>query len=116
MQIHVSGPLVFPIPVTDSYHLRILKPAADGAIAADHPATAANVVRWLDPAREYALTGAAPLLAVPAAHFVSLAQAILYRGTSIAIVWPQFLALVAIGSVFFLLALTRFRKTISLMA
>jgi ABC-2 type transport system permease protein len=56
------------------------------------------------------------MLAAPTTHFVSLAQAILYRGAGLSVVWPQFLALLAIGSVFFALALTRFRKTISSMA
>jgi ABC-2 type transport system permease protein len=52
----------------------------------------------------------------PTTHFVSLAQAILYRGADITIVWPQCLTLFAIGSVFFGLALSRFRKTIGTMA
>jgi len=52
----------------------------------------------------------------PTTHFVSLAQAILYRGADISLVWPQFLTLIAIGSVFFALALSRFRKSISSMA
>ena len=56
------------------------------------------------------------MLAAPTTHFVALAQAILYRGAGISVVWPQFLALLAIGSVFFALALARFRKTISTMA
>lgn len=56
------------------------------------------------------------MLAAPTTHFVTLAQAILYRGAGFSIVWPQFLALVAIGAVFFVLALGRFRKTISSMA
>lgn len=56
------------------------------------------------------------MLIAPTTHFVSLAQAILYRGAGFSLVWPQFLALIAIGSIFFLLALARFRKTISLMA
>jgi ABC-2 type transport system permease protein len=56
------------------------------------------------------------MLAAPTTHFVSLAQAILYRGADFGIVWPQFLALIAIGSVFFALALARFRKTIGSMA
>lgn len=37
------------------------------------------------------------------------------RGAGISVVWPQFLALIGIGGVFFVLALTRFRKTISSM-
>ncbi len=52
----------------------------------------------------------------PTTHFVSLAQAILYRGADISLVWPQFLTLIAMGSVFFALALSRFRKSISSMA
>ncbi|OAI16631.1 hypothetical protein A1507_11535 [Methylomonas koyamae] len=56
------------------------------------------------------------MMAAPTTHFVSLAQAILYRGANFSIVWPQFLALIAIGGVFFALALGRFRKTISSMA
>ncbi|MGX2039847.1 ABC transporter permease [Methylocaldum sp. MU1018] len=56
------------------------------------------------------------MLAAPTTHFVALAQAILYRGAGFGIVWPQFLALIAIGSVFFALALARFRKIIGTMA
>jgi ABC-2 type transport system permease protein len=56
------------------------------------------------------------MLVAPTTHFVSLAQAILYRGADFSIVWPEFLALIGIGSVFFGLSLSRFRKTISSMA
>jgi ABC-2 type transport system permease protein len=56
------------------------------------------------------------MLAAPTKHFVSASQAILYRGAGIEVVWPQFLAIIAIGIVFFGIALTRFRKTISQMA
>jgi ABC-2 type transport system permease protein len=56
------------------------------------------------------------MLTMPTTHFVSLAQAILYRGASFSIVWPQFLTLLAIGAVFFTIALLRFRKTIGQMA
>lgn len=55
------------------------------------------------------------MLAAPTTHFVSLAQAILYRGAGFSIVWREFLALTTIGSIFFMLALSRFRKTISSM-
>jgi ABC-2 type transport system permease protein len=55
------------------------------------------------------------MLAAPTTHFVSLAQAILYRGAGFGIVWPEFLALLAIGGIFFVLALSRFRKTIGTM-
>jgi len=55
------------------------------------------------------------MLAAPTTHFVALAQAILYRGAGLSIVWPEFLALIGIGGVFFVLALSRFRKTIGSM-
>ena len=56
------------------------------------------------------------MLTMPTTHFVSLAQAILYRGAGFEIVWPQFLTLIAIGGAFFTIALLRFRKTIGTMA
>jgi ABC-2 type transport system permease protein len=56
------------------------------------------------------------MLAAPNTHFVMLAQSILYRGAGITAVWPQFLAIVLIGTVLFALALGRFRKTIGTMA
>jgi ABC-2 type transport system permease protein len=56
------------------------------------------------------------MLAAPTTHFVSLAQAILFRGAGLSIVWPQFLAIIGIGSFFFCGALWRFRRTISQMA
>lgn len=52
----------------------------------------------------------------PTTHFVELGQAILYRGAGIEVVWSSFLWLIAIGSVLFVISLTRFRKTISQMA
>lgn len=55
------------------------------------------------------------MLAAPTTHFVSASQAILYRGAGLDVVWPQFFALLLIGIVFFLIALARFRKTITLM-
>jgi len=54
------------------------------------------------------------MLAAPNTHFVKFAQAILYRGAGLDVVWPQFLAITAIGAVFFLVALARFRKAVTL--
>jgi len=48
--------------------------------------------------------------ASPSTHFVSFAQAILYRGAGLDVVWPQFLIVALIGGLFFGLALLRFRK------
>ena len=56
------------------------------------------------------------MLAAPTTHFVALAQAILYRGAGLAIVWPYMLAIAGIGALFFVAALTRFRKTLAQMA
>lgn len=56
------------------------------------------------------------MLFAPTTHFVELGQAILFRGAGIGVVWPQFAATAAIGIAFFLIALTRFRRTISAMA
>ncbi|MCF8710056.1 ABC transporter permease, partial [Rhizorhapis sp. SPR117] len=56
------------------------------------------------------------MFAAPTTHFVKMAQAILYRGAGLDVVWPQFLAIAVIGAVFFLIALARFRRTIGTMA
>lgn len=53
------------------------------------------------------------MLIAPTTHFVELSQAILFRGASMSIVWPQMLALTAIGSVFFFVALSRLRKSLN---
>ncbi len=54
----------------------------------------------------------AVMLAAPTTHFVMLAQAILYRGAGFAVVWPQFAALGAIGALFFMGSLLRFRASL----
>jgi ABC-2 type transport system permease protein len=56
------------------------------------------------------------MLAAPTTHFVSLSQAILYRGAGMEAVWPSFLALFLIGSLLFAFSLRRFRKTLARMA
>jgi ABC-2 type transport system permease protein len=48
----------------------------------------------------------------PTPHFVAFAQAVLFRGAGLPIVWPQLVAFVAIGSVYFGFALSRFRRVI----
>jgi ABC-2 type transport system permease protein len=49
----------------------------------------------------------------PSTHFVSFAQAILYRGAGIDVVWPQFVFVAGVGGLFFLLAILRFRSTVA---
>ena len=51
----------------------------------------------------------------PTTHFTELAQAILYRGGGLEVVWSSFLALILIGAALFAVSLGRFRKTIALM-
>jgi ABC-2 type transport system permease protein len=48
--------------------------------------------------------------ASPTVHFVSFAQAILYRGAGLDVVWPQFVIVALIGALFLALAVLRFRK------
>jgi ABC-2 type transport system permease protein len=54
------------------------------------------------------------MLAAPTTYFVRLAQGILYRGAGLEVVWRDFLAIVGIGAVFFVLALLRFRRSVTL--
>ena len=49
----------------------------------------------------------------PSTHFVAFAQAILYRGAGLDVVWPQFLAVAAIGALFFGVAIQRFRSVVA---
>lgn len=56
------------------------------------------------------------MVIAPTTHFIELGKAILFKDASMAIVWPQFLMLLLIGSVFFYFAHQRFRATISRMA
>ncbi len=54
------------------------------------------------------------MLAAPTTYFVRFAQAILYRGAGLEVVWRDFVAIIAIGAVFFLVALARFRRSVAL--
>ncbi len=56
------------------------------------------------------------MLAAPTTHFVAGAQAILYRGAGLDVVWRELLAIVVIGGVFFGVALARFRSRLTQMA
>ncbi len=51
--------------------------------------------------------------ASPTVHFVSFAQAILYRGAGFAVVLPQFVIVALIGALFLGLALLRLSKVIA---
>jgi len=48
----------------------------------------------------------------PTPHFVSFAQAVLFRGADITLVWRPMVAMVIIGVVYFIVAQRRFRRVI----
>jgi ABC-2 type transport system permease protein len=48
----------------------------------------------------------------PTPHFVSFAQAVLFRGADITLVWQSLVAMLLIGIVYFSVAMVRFRKVI----
>jgi ABC-2 type transport system permease protein len=50
---------------------------------------------------------------LPARHFVSFSQVIIYRGGGLSAVWPQFLIVGAVGLGFFMYSLALFRKSIA---
>ncbi len=50
---------------------------------------------------------------LPSRHYMSLAQAISFRGAGIDIVWPEFLTVAGLGFVFFAASLVLFRRSIS---
>lgn len=62
-----------------------------------------SMPRWL----------AIAMQASPSTHFVSFAQAILYRGAGLDVVWPQFVAVAGIAALFLILTLLRFRSALS---
>jgi len=55
----------------------------------------------------------AAMQASPSTHFVAFAQAVLYRGAGVEIVWPSLAALAGIAVVFFGVSLLRFRTAIA---
>jgi ABC-2 type transport system permease protein len=48
----------------------------------------------------------------PTPHFVAFAQAVLFRGADLSITWHLLLAMLVIGSVYFAVAMMRFRRVI----
>lgn len=54
------------------------------------------------------------MLISPTTYFVKFSQGILYRGAGLDVVWPDFAAVAAIGATLFIVALLRFRKSITM--
>ncbi len=50
---------------------------------------------------------------LPSRHYMAFAQAVVFRGAGMDIVWPQFLTVAGLGTVFFTSSLTLFRRSIS---
>jgi len=50
---------------------------------------------------------------LPTKHYVALTQAILSRGAGLDVVWPEFLAILAMGAAAFAFSLVRFRDFLS---
>jgi len=51
--------------------------------------------------------------ALPSTHFVAFSQSVLFRDAGLTVVWPQLLAMAALGAAFFALALGRFKAALS---
>ncbi|WP_102960338.1 ABC transporter permease [Mangrovicella endophytica] len=51
-------------------------------------------------------------LLTPSPHFVVFAQGVLFRGAGMITVWPELLALAALGTAYFALSLTQFRRVL----
>ena len=51
--------------------------------------------------------------AVPSTHYVALAQAILFRGAGLGIVWPQFVVVAVVGGIILGLAALGFRRSMA---
>jgi ABC-2 type transport system permease protein len=50
---------------------------------------------------------------VPSTHFVSFSQAVLFRNASFAMVWPAMAKMFAIGAVYTVYTLSRFRSMLA---
>ncbi len=53
------------------------------------------------------------MMLAPTTHFVDISQAVLYRGAGFDVVWIYMVALLAIGTVLFLVSLSHFRKSVN---
>lgn len=50
---------------------------------------------------------------LPSRHYMSFAQAVVFRGADIMIIWPQLLTIIALGGIFFSASLALFRRSIA---
>ncbi len=50
---------------------------------------------------------------LPSRHYMAFAQAVVFRGADLSIVWPQLITIFGLGSIFFSASLALFRRSIS---
>ncbi len=50
---------------------------------------------------------------LPSRHYMKFAQAVVFRGADLSIVWPQLLTIIGLGSIFFTASLALFRRSIT---
>ena len=50
---------------------------------------------------------------LPSRHFMAFAQAVVFRGADLSIVWPQLLTTIGLGASFFTASLALFRRSIT---
>ncbi|WP_428036854.1 ABC transporter permease [Amphritea sp.] len=50
---------------------------------------------------------------LPSRHYMSFAQAVIFRGAGLSIIWPQLLTMIALGAIFFSASLALFRRSIA---
>ena len=50
---------------------------------------------------------------LPSRHYMAFAQAVVFRGAGLDIVWPQLLTIIGLGAIFFAASLALFRRSIS---
>lgn len=50
---------------------------------------------------------------LPSRHYMTFAEAVIYRGAGLEIVWPEFLLIAGLGAAFLTLALVLFRKAVA---
>jgi len=50
---------------------------------------------------------------LPSRHYMSFAQAVVFRGADLSIIWPQLLIITGLGGIFFSASLALFRRSIA---
>jgi ABC-2 type transport system permease protein len=51
---------------------------------------------------------------LPSRHYMAFAQAVVFRGADLNIIWPELLTIIGLGSIFFMASLALFRRSINI--